>query len=92
LRAFSEKTWTHKIHVIEQHPLGLLVTLDVSRPQPGPFQAQFHFVRNGLDLAGIGPAAHYEVVGERSRPFFQFQYGDFFRLLFQAGTDGFGDL
>ena len=59
---------------------------------PGPFQAIFDLVGNGLDLPRIGPAAHHKIVGECSRPFFQFQNGDFFCLLFLAGADGFGDL
>ena len=82
----------HEINVVEQHPLRLLVTLDVVGPQAGLFQAQFDFVSNGLHLPRIASAAYHEVIGERARPLFQFQYGDFFCLLFQAGSDGFGDL
>ena len=70
----------HKIDIIEQHPLGLPVALDVRGPQSRCLQTQLHFVRNGLDLPRIGPAAHHEIVGKRSRPFFQLQYGNFFCL------------
>ena len=60
-------------------------------------QALVDYARPGagmkvLDLAGIAAIAHDEVVGERSRPLFQFQNCDFVRLLVLAGGNGLGDL
>src|SRR5690348_18428432 len=40
----------HEVHVIKQHPLRLLVALDVGGMQAYLIQALLHFVRNGLNL------------------------------------------
>jgi len=82
----------YKVDIINQHPLGLVVALDVCRAQSRVFQAQFYFVGNGLNLPRISPAAQHEVVGKRSRPFLHFQDTEFFALFFKAGLDNSGDL
>jgi hypothetical protein len=82
----------YKIHIIDQHPFGLGITLDVRRAQAGLLQAQLDFIGNGLHLPRIGSAAKHKVVGKRSRPFFHFQDAEFFGLFFQAGLNGGGNL
>jgi len=75
----------HKIYVIEQHPLRLLIPLNLIGTKAVLFQPQFHFVRNSLHLPRIAPAAHHEVIGKGAGPLLQFEYGNFFCLFFQAG-------
>src|ERR1039457_4582703 len=81
-----------EIHVIEQHPLRLLVSLGVSHAQAECLQALVHRVGNSLDLPRIGPAAHHKVVGEGSRIFLQFKNRDIISLFVLAGEDGFTNL
>src|ERR1041385_4621311 len=86
------KDVNYEINIIEQHPVRLLVSLDLIGPHSGLFQTILHLVRNCLHLTWIAAAADQEIIGECPRSLFQFQYGDFFRLFFQAGADGLGDL
>ena len=71
----------HKIHIIQQHPLCLLVAFHVVHAHTLFFEARLDFIRNSLHLPRIGSAAHYKVVGKRPRPLFQLKNGDFLRLL-----------
>jgi hypothetical protein len=74
-----------EVHVVEQHPLRLLVALGMCHAQAECLQALVHGVGNGLDLAGIRAAAHHKIVGEGSRIFFQFENRDIFGLFVLAG-------
>ena len=82
----------NKIYVIEQDPLRLLVAFHVSWTQAGFVQPFLNFGSDSLNLPRIGSAAHDKVVGKCAGILFKFQHSDFFRLLFLAGADGFGDL
>lgn len=78
-----------EIRVVEQHPLGLAVSLDMQRIQTGSFQPKLYLVRDRLDLAWVGAAADDEVIRECPRTFFKFENREFFGFLVLAGGDGF---
>ena len=82
----------HKIHVIDQHPLGLLVTFNTVWIYSGTLQAQFDFVGNGLDLARIRPAADHKQISKGARVLFKLKNREFLGFLLVAGVDGFRDL
>ena len=79
----------HEIHVVEQHPFRLLVTLHMSRMQARFVQSLLDLVGDRLNLAWIRATADHKVIGEGARSFFQLKYGDFFGLLFLACADSF---
>jgi len=74
-----------EVHIIEQHPLRLSVTLGMRDSKSKRFQPLVYCVGNGLYLPGIGSTAHHKVIGEGSRIFFQFENGDIFSLFVLAG-------
>jgi hypothetical protein len=78
-----------KVHVVEQHPLRLLVAFFVGRALAELFQAIVNRVGNRLNLPRIASAAHHEVVGECSGIFFQFQDCDLIGLFILTGKNGF---
>jgi len=78
-----------KIDIVEQDPLRLFVAFGVSDAEAQGFEAFVNGVGDGLDLAGIGSAAHDEIVGESTRIFFQLEDGEVVGLFVLAGQDGF---
>src|SRR5262249_43063306 len=90
-RLFGEDV-DNEIDIVEQDPFRLTVAFRMRRIKTLALQTQFDFVRDRLDLAWIRPTAHDEIVRERARTLLEFQYGDFFSLLFLTGGDRFGDL
>jgi hypothetical protein len=82
----------HEVDIIEQNPLRLAIAFGVGGVESGFFQAEFDFVGDGLDLAGIGAAADDEVIGESSGAFFEFEDSEIFGFFVLASGDGFGDL
>ena len=81
-----------EIHIIDQHPLGLVVPFDMSWPQFCLLEAQFHFVRDSLHLPRISPVTQHKVVSEGSRPFFHLQNAKFLGLFIEAGLNSSSDL
>ncbi len=82
----------HEVHVVEQHPLRLLVALHVGGALADLRQPEFHFVGNGLDLPWIATAGDDEVVGEAAGDDAHVQHGGGFSFLGFAGGEGEGDL
>src|SRR5947209_4473550 len=56
----------HEVHVIKQHPFGLVVTFNAVGARVSLFEQPLYFVRNGLDLARIGACADNKVIGKCS--------------------------
>jgi hypothetical protein len=81
-----------EIHIIQQHPFCLLVTLAVCDALSKLFQALVHGVCNRLNLSRIGPAAHHKIICESSGALFEFENGEFLCLSFLAGENGFVNL
>jgi len=77
----------HQVDVIEQHPLGLVVPLDVRRAQPETLELLLDLIGDGLDLARVAAGAHDEVVGESTGRGIEMEDRDVFRFLRVAGFD-----
>ena len=77
-----------KVHIVDQHPFGLGVALDMGWAQSCGFEPQFDLIGNGLYLAGIRPAAQNKIIGKGTGTFFHLQDGKFFGFLIEAGLDG----
>ncbi len=75
-----------KVHVVQQHPVGLLVALDRGGTDSSLSESLLYLIRDGLNLPRVATGADNKVIGERSRGLVHLQYGDFFSLL------GFGCL
>ena len=82
----------HEVHVVNEHPLGLVVAFDVRGAEASAFETEFDFVGNGLNLARVGTAAQNEIVGEGSGTLLHFENGKLLGFFFEAGLDGGGDL
>ena len=89
---FFRENVDDEVDVVEQDPLGLTITLYMRGVKAVALQAELDLIGDGLNLARIGAAADYEIVGEGARTFFELEDCDFFGLFFLAGSDGFGDL
>jgi hypothetical protein len=76
----------HKVHVIQQHPLGLVVALDVGRTDPGFPESLLYLIRDGLNLSGVATRADNKIISKRPGVLVHLQNGDVFGLL------GFGRL
>src|ERR1051325_9922690 len=82
----------YEIHIIEQHPLRLLVTFNVSGAHSLCVESLRHFIADRLHLPRIASAANHRIIRECSRIFLELKNSDFFRLFFLAGLNGFSDL
>lgn len=77
-----------KIHVIEQHPVGLIVAFHLVGRNAFAFEAQLHFISDGLNLSGIFSAADYEVIGECRGVLVHFEDADVLAFFVFAGLYG----
>jgi hypothetical protein len=71
----------HEVNVIQQHPLGLVVALDMSRADSGLPESLLYLIRDGLNLPRVATRADDKVVGERPGGLIHLQDGDVFGLL-----------
>jgi len=76
----------HEVNVIEQHPLRLVVALDVGGADSGFPESLLYLIRDGLNLPRVATRADDKVVGERPGGLVHLQDGDVFGLF------GFGRL
>ena len=53
-----------KIDIIQQHPLGAVITLDIVRIMAIALEAQLDVVGDGLDLPRVGAGTDQEIIGE----------------------------
>src|ERR1700686_3544201 len=67
LAGFLGENMDDEIHIVEQHPLRLLIARRVSYAKAQCLQALVHGVGNCLDLPRVSPPAHHKVVSESSR-------------------------
>src|SRR5258708_1247283 len=82
----------HEIHVVHQHPLGLVVAFHaVGRNRDG-VQPLADIIGNGLNLPRIAPAANHKVIGKSARVLIHLQNGEVGCLLVFAGLKGGCDL
>lgn len=82
----------HEVHVVQQHPLRLLIALDMSGPQPGAGESLLYFIRDGLNLPRVATGADDEIIGEAAGRLVQLEHGEVFGFLFLGGGHGIGDL
>src|SRR6266550_3678719 len=86
------KNVDYEIHIIEQHPLRLLVALFVCDTYPESLKSLIHRIGDGLDLSGISPAAYDKIIGKRPRILFEFENSDLLGFFVLTSEDGFTDL
>lgn len=55
----------HEIHVIQKHPLSLVIALDVGRADPGFPESLLYLIRDGLNLSGVATRADDKIIGKR---------------------------
>src|SRR5919198_5777157 len=77
----------HKIHVVEQYPLGLTVPFDMSGVQPHARESLLYLIRDGLDLARVATADDDKIISEGGGFLVHLQDSDVFRLLRLGGAD-----
>src|SRR5690348_942951 len=82
------KNVNDKIYIIEQHPIGLIVTFHLVGGNSFALEAQFHFIGDGLNLSGIFAAADYEVICECRGVLVHFEDADVLAFFFFAGLYG----
>jgi len=75
----------HEVDVIQKHPLGLVVPLDVGRSNSGLSESLLYLIRDGLNLPRVATRADDEVIGERPGSFVHFQDGNVFGFLGLGG-------
>jgi hypothetical protein len=66
----------HKVHVIQQHPLGLVISLDVGRADSGFPESLLYLIRDGLNLSGVATRADDKKISKRPGGFVHLQNGD----------------
>ena len=76
----------HEVNVIQEHPVGLAVTLDVGGMDPGLPESLLYLIRDGLNLPRVATRADDEVISKRPGGLVHLQNGDVF------GFFGFGGL
>src|SRR3990172_2455511 len=77
----------YKIHVVHQHPLGVIIALHMRWLQTDQRQPAVDLVADGLHLPAAGAAADQEVVGEDGH-FREVQENHILRFLFLDRFDG----
>jgi hypothetical protein len=75
-----------EVHVIQQYPVGLAVSLDMGRTDSGLPESLLYLIRDGLNLPRVATRADDKVISERPGGLIHLQNGDVFGLL------GFGRL
>ena len=68
----------HEVDVIQKHPLGLAIPLDVGGTNPGLPESLLYLIRDGLNLPRVATRADDEVISKRPGRFVHFQDGDIF--------------
>ena len=76
----------HKVHVVQQHPVGLVIALDMGGADSGLSESLLYLIRDGLNLSGVATRADDKVISERPGGLIHLQDGDVFGLF------GFGRL
>ena len=66
----------HEVNVVQQHPVGLAVALDVGRTDPGFPESLLYLIRDGLNLPRVATRADDKVISERPRGLIHLQDGD----------------
>ena len=76
----------HKIHVVQKHPLSLVIAFHVGRADPGFPESLLYLIRDGLNLSGVATRADDKIIGKRPGSLVHLQDSDIFGLF------GFGRL
>jgi hypothetical protein len=66
----------HEVNVIQQHPIGLVITLDVGGADSGLPESLLYLIRDGLNLPRVATRADDEIIGERPGGLIHLQNGD----------------
>jgi hypothetical protein len=75
-----------EVHVIQQYPVGLAVSLDMGRADSGLPESLLYLIRDGLNLPRVATRADDKVISKRPGGLIHLQNGDVFGLF------GFGRL
>ncbi len=68
----------HEVDIVQQHPVGLAVALDMGGTDPGLPESLLYLIRDGLNLPRVATRADDEVIGECPGGFIHLQDGDIF--------------
>jgi len=77
----------YEIHVIEQHPLRLVVALNVRRPQTLARESLLHLIRDGLNLPRVATRADHKIIGKAAGRLVQLENREILGLFVLAGGD-----
>ena len=81
-----------EVHIVQQHPVGLLIALDRSGTDSSLPESLLYLIRDGLNLPRVATGADNKEIGKRSGGLIHLQYGDFVGLLGFGCLDGFQQL
>lgn len=76
----------HEVNVVQQHPVGLVIALDMGGTDSGLPESLLYLIRDGLNLPGVATRADDKIIGECPGGFVHLQDSDVFGLF------GFGRL
>ncbi len=76
----------YEVNVVQQHPVSLVVALDMGGMDSGLPESLLYLIRDGLNLPRVATRADEKVIGERPGGLVHLQDGDVFGLF------GFGRL
>jgi len=71
----------HKVNVVQQYPLSLVVSFETIRAQTHLREVAVHFVGDSLNLAGIRSRADDKIIRKRTRSPIHLQDGNVFTFL-----------
>ena len=75
----------HEVNVIQQHPLGLVIALDMSGTDSGLPESLLYLIRDGLNLPRVATRADNEVIGKCPGSLIHLQDGDVLGFLGLSG-------
>ena len=70
----------HKVHVVQKHPVGLAVALDMGGSDSALRESLLYLIRDGLNLPRVATRADDKIISEGPRVLIHLQNGDFFGL------------
>ena len=68
----------HEVNVVQKHPVGLVVALDMGGTDSGLPESLLYLIRDGLNLPRVATRADNKVISERPRGLVHLQNGDVF--------------
>ena len=82
----------HEVNVVQKHPVGLVVALDMGGTDSGLPESLLYLIRDGLNLPRVATGTDKKIIGECSRGLIHLQDGDILGLFGLGGLYGFQQL